>query len=148
MIQSLPPLSLSNDYHLTPLGVKSLEKVSKFLKEVVLQTSGTEIHGKLASELLLGIALQRGSLRYILEWIQMALDSSCLKFRQGKISKSMLEKALTQMRGEILSPTKIINNKSSFGDEIDLYEAAMLVMEELVKMAVDHEGISLIFVIY
>lgn len=134
MVQNLPPLTLSHDNHLTPLGVKSLEKISKFLKDTVLETSGANLYGQLASELLLGVALQRGSLRFILEWIQMALDSSSP--RSGKISRKTLEKALYQMRGDCVSPIKLRN----FGNEVDLYDAAMCIMEELVKMALDHES--------
>lgn len=134
MVQNLPPLTLSHDNHLTPLGVKSLEKVSKFLQETVLETSGTNLYGQLASELLLSIALQRGSLHFILEWIQMALDTSCP--RRGKLSYKTLEKALYQMHGDCISPIKLRN----FGNEVDLYDAAMCIMEELVKMALDHES--------
>lgn len=114
MIQNLPPLSLSYDNHLTALGVRSLEKVSKFLKETVLETSGCDIHGELASELLLGIALQRGSLRYLLEWIEMSLESSCQNFRQGKISRKMLEKALIQMQANEFTVT-------TFMEEVIIY---------------------------
>lgn len=134
MIQNLPPLTLSHDNHLTSLGVKSLEKISKFLKETVLETSGANLYGQLASELLLSLALQRGFLRYILEWIKIALDTSCP--RQGKISRRTLEKALLQMRGECHSPLKM----HYFSDNVDLYDAAMCIMEELVRMASDHES--------
>lgn len=125
MVQSLPPLSLSSDVQLTPLGVNSLQKITKFLKETVLQTSGADIHGQLASELVLSLALQRGSLRYILEWIQMALDASCTSFRNGKISRHSLEKSLLQMKGSKTSKLKLKH------DEVDLYEAAMCIMEEV-----------------
>lgn len=54
MVQNLPPLTLAHDNHMTSLGVKSLEKISKFLKETVLETSGVNLYGQLASELLLG----------------------------------------------------------------------------------------------
>lgn len=136
MVQNLPPLTLSHDNHLPPLGVKSLEKISTFLKTTVLETSGANLYGQLSSELLLGIALQRGSLRYILEWIKMALDSSTPQLRQGKISRNSLEKSLNQMRNDCGSPLKMKN----FGSEIELYDAAMCIMEELVKMALDHES--------
>lgn len=125
MVQNLPPLSLSSDTQLTPLGVSSLQQVTKFLKETVLQTSGADVHGQLASELLLCLALQRGSLRYILEWIQMALDASCKKFRNGKISRDTLEKSLVQMKG-----SKNIKNKLA-KNEVDLYDAALCIMEEV-----------------
>lgn len=64
MIRNLPPLSLANDTHLTKLGMDSLQKVFTFLKEEVLGTISQDSKSQLlASELLLGLALQRGSLR-------------------------------------------------------------------------------------
>lgn len=66
MIQNLPPLSLANDMQLTPLGVAGVQKVFNFLKEEVLGTISEDPKAQLlASELLLGLALQRGSLRYV-----------------------------------------------------------------------------------
>lgn len=125
MVQNLSPLSLSSDAQLTPLGVNSLQQITKFLKDTVLQTLGSDLHGQLASELLLSLALQRGSLRYILEWIQMALDASCKNFRHGKISRNTLEKSLIQMKGPQVSKKKLIQS------EVDLYDAALCIMEEV-----------------
>lgn len=44
----------------------------------MLHEASADSKGKLlASEILLGLALQRGSLRHLLEWIDMALEASC-----------------------------------------------------------------------
>ncbi|KAF5282986.1 hypothetical protein FQA39_LY04857 [Lamprigera yunnana] len=129
MIRSLPPLSFSNDSQLTALGVNSLQQISEFLREVVLLTVTDDATGQLlASELVLGLALQRGSLRYLLEWIEMALDASAKKESNGRISNEMFQKVLSQMEG----------NKVKYvaeNNEISLYRAAYFLMEALVSMA-------------
>lgn len=44
----------------------------------MLHEASADSKGKLlASEILLGLALQRGSLRHLLEWIDMGLEASC-----------------------------------------------------------------------
>ncbi|KAK4883685.1 hypothetical protein RN001_007004 [Aquatica leii] len=129
MVRDLPPLSLSNDSQLTALGVHSLQQVSDFLREVVLLTITDDAQGQLlASELVLGLALQRGSLRYLLEWIEMALDASAKKENNGKISNTMFQKVLSQMEGCKIT-FKVENN------EISLYRAAYFLMDALVGMA-------------
>lgn len=82
VVSELPPLSLANDNQISSCGIRTLCEVSKFLKKAVLPTSGADERGKmLCTELLLGLALQRGSLRYLLDWIQMALDASGIYFK-------------------------------------------------------------------
>ena len=74
VVCSLPPLSLANETRLPALGLNALDQVSGFLKSMSMPHSGADTHGKqLASELVLALAAQRGSLRYLLEWIQMAM---------------------------------------------------------------------------
>ena len=74
VVCSLPPLSLTNETRLPALGLNALDQVSGFLKSMSMPHSGADRHGKqLASELVLALAAQRGSLRYLLEWIQMAM---------------------------------------------------------------------------
>ena len=77
VICSLPPLSLANESKLPALGLSTLSEVTKFLKSITMPLSGADMLGRrLASELVLAIAAQRGSLRYLLEWIEMALCAS------------------------------------------------------------------------
>ena len=53
---------------------KSSFKVTGFLKTATLPNSGADSLGRrFAAELVLALAAQRGSLRYLLEWIEMAL---------------------------------------------------------------------------
>lgn len=74
VVCSLPPLSLANETRLPALGLNALSQVSSFLKSMSMPSSGADRHGKqLASELVLALAAQRGSLRYLLEWIEMAM---------------------------------------------------------------------------
>ena len=50
------------------------EQVSKFLQSVILLDSGANaMTRQIACELLLLLAYQRGSLKYLLDWINMAL---------------------------------------------------------------------------
>ncbi|XP_032830981.2 putative E3 ubiquitin-protein ligase HERC1 isoform X4 [Petromyzon marinus] len=77
VLGSLPPLSLANESKLPPMGLDCLAQVTAFLKGVTMASSGADVLGRrLACELLLGLAAQRGSLRYLLEWIEMALAAS------------------------------------------------------------------------
>lgn len=137
LIQKLPPLCLSNDSQLTPLGTSSLEQVSNFLKDAILHESAADSRGKLlSSEILLGLALQRGSLRYLLEWIELALEGSCKE--QDTIKSQLFRKAITQLEGgkHKIRPELLKNE----GDEISLYKAAICLMEVLASMAIDYGG--------
>ncbi|MGH0117414.1 UNVERIFIED_CONTAM: hypothetical protein FKN15_034601 [Acipenser sinensis] len=79
VISSLQPLSLANESKIPPMGLDCLSQVTTFLKGVTMPNSGADILGRrLASELLLGLAAQRGSLWYLLEWIEMALLASAV----------------------------------------------------------------------
>lgn len=134
-IQKLPPLSLSNDSHLTSLGVSTLDQVSEFLKEVVLQPSGVDIDGKrLASELLLLLAVQRGSLHYLLEWIELALNASSIL--DDSICSPIYGKVLQQLH---LNKLNAQDSKSNIDTSttLNLYDVALQLMEELVSMSVN-----------
>ncbi|KRT81777.1 Regulator of chromosome condensation repeat containing protein [Oryctes borbonicus] len=140
IVDNFPPLSFSNEIHLGSLGISCLDKVSAFLKEIVLNSSQTDIKGRiLASELLLSISLQRGSLRYLLEWIEMALEASAYD-SNFTIRSRKFTRAIQHMMGD----TSL--NSIKFDDsarEITLYEAATQLMEKLVSMAVEFSGESL-----
>lgn len=77
VICSLPPLSLANESKLPALGLSMLGEITHFLKSVTMPAAGADLLGKrLSSELVLALAAQRGSLRYLLEWIEMAMCAS------------------------------------------------------------------------
>ena len=74
VVMTFEPLSLADKCRLPPLAVSSLAEVTLFLRSIVSQQSCADTDGRrLAAEVMLAIATQRGSLRYLLEWIEMAL---------------------------------------------------------------------------
>ncbi|ERE75739.1 putative E3 ubiquitin-protein ligase HERC1-like protein [Cricetulus griseus] len=113
VVSSLPPLSLANESKIPPMGLDCLSQVTTFLKGVTIPNSGADTLGRrLASELLLGLAAQRGSLRYLLEWIEMALGASAvvhtmeknklLSSQEGMISFDCFMAILMQMRRSLV----------------------------------------------
>ncbi|XP_048649174.1 probable E3 ubiquitin-protein ligase HERC1 [Marmota marmota marmota] len=145
VVSSLPPLSLANESKIPPMGLDCLSQVTTFLKGVTIPNSGADTLGRrLASELLLGLAAQRGSLRYLLEWIEMALGASAvvntmeknklLSSQEGMISFDCFMTILMQMRRSLGSsadrsqwrePTRTSDGLCS------LYEAALCLFEEV-----------------
>ncbi|XP_075939248.1 putative E3 ubiquitin-protein ligase HERC1 [Anarhichas minor] len=152
VVSSLPPLSLANESKIPPMGLDCLAQVTTFLKGVTMPNSGADILGRrLASELLLGLASQRGSLRYLLEWIEMALAASALvsameenkvlQNQEGLIGYDCFMNILMQMRRSLGSsadrsqwrePTRTTDGLCS------LYEAALCLLEEVCRMASDY----------
>ncbi|XP_069694063.1 probable E3 ubiquitin-protein ligase HERC1 isoform X1 [Periplaneta americana] len=148
VVRNLPPLSLANESQITALGAQSLQEVTRFLRHAALPASGADSEGQfLASELLLELALQRGSLIYLLEWIDMALCASCGKRSDtsktsAKITSSVFLKAMSKMRstagGDALDGKPWYNVVPDEDGKILLYRAAMCLMEELVNLACDY----------
>ncbi|XP_054985114.1 probable E3 ubiquitin-protein ligase HERC1 [Sorex araneus] len=152
VVSSLPPLSLANESKIPPMGLDCLAQVTTFLKGVTVPNSGADTLGRrLASELLLGLAAQRGSLRYLLEWVEMALGASAvvsamergklLPGQEGMVSFDCFMAVLTQMRRSLGSsadrsqwrePTRTSDGLCS------LYEAALCLFEEVCRMASDY----------
>lgn len=94
VVSNLPPLSLANESKLPALAASTLCEVAAFLKSVAMPNSGADAVGKrLSAELMLALATQRGSLRYILEWLDMALCASC----NNKTDSSNEEEHRTRM---------------------------------------------------
>ncbi|XP_044756783.1 probable E3 ubiquitin-protein ligase HERC1 [Coccinella septempunctata] len=134
LIRALPPLCLSNDSQLTQLGISSIEQTCGFLKDAVLKELNADIQSKkLSCELLLGIAMQRGSLRYLLDWIEMALEGSA---KGGElISSSYFKKVMWQL--ETGKTRMRLENSDA---EMNIYDTALLLMELVSSMAVDFGG--------
>ena len=134
VLWSLPPLSLSNEQKIPTLGLQSMKDVSLFLQQLVQQGSGASVESRvLAAEIMLGLAIQRGSLQHILQWIYMALSSCGEDVNELHVTKSTFEAALTTIRqcalrdgnegeGEVLTAEN---------DRISLYSAAIVLMEEV-----------------
>lgn len=138
MVQKLPPFALTNDAQLNNLGITSLDQVSSFLKDVVLNVLEADLEGKLlASELLLLIAVQRGSLRYILDWIDMALSAVNKLSDNQKICSAIFRNILAQFRA---SKSNSNQSENSITDSMTIYEAAVELMEELVAMSIGCSG--------
>ncbi|XP_037609796.1 probable E3 ubiquitin-protein ligase HERC1 isoform X7 [Sebastes umbrosus] len=79
VLTSLPPLSLANENKIPSVGLDCLAQVADFLKKTSVSsgTGGADPTGRrLALELLLGLAMQRGSLKFLLEWVEVALAAS------------------------------------------------------------------------
>uniref|UniRef100_T1JES7 HECT-type E3 ubiquitin transferase n=1 Tax=Strigamia maritima TaxID=126957 RepID=T1JES7_STRMM len=146
VVNALPPLSLANESKIPTMGMESLNEVTRFLRLATLPNSGADTTGKLlASELLLGLATQRGSLRYLLDWIEMALCASVtnenIHQTTGFITYSFFLDVLKQIKTSVGSSDKIFSNYQftiSSQGVIPLYQAAMCLMNEVCKLASDY----------
>lgn len=106
VLASLPPLSLANENKIPTVGLDCLAQVADFLKKTSVNSGagGADLTGRrLALELLLGLAMQRGSLRYLLEWVEVALaasvcSSSALHSKSVGVGFDVLYQTLLQMR--------------------------------------------------
>lgn len=114
VVGSLPPLSLANESKIPPMGLDCLVQVTAFLKGVIACQSGADVVGRrLACELLLGLAAQRGSLRYLLEWVEMALAASAgvsnleqNQNQEGLMGYDCFMNILMQMRRSLVRPSR------------------------------------------
>ncbi|XP_028822113.1 probable E3 ubiquitin-protein ligase HERC1 [Denticeps clupeoides] len=151
VVWSLPPLSLANESKIPPMGLDCLSQVTAFLKGVTVPGSGADTLGqRLACELLLGLAAQRGSLRYLLEWVEMALAASAVVMETGQTSPQSPEgmmgydffmSVLMQMRRSLGSAVEHPQwrEPSRLSDGLcSLYEAAFCLLEEVCRMASDY----------
>ncbi|XP_069137757.1 probable E3 ubiquitin-protein ligase HERC1 isoform X1 [Argopecten irradians] len=155
VVSSFPPLSLANEAKLTHLGIESLNDVNNFLRQAASPQSGADLEGqRLASELMISLAAQRGSLCYVLEWVDMALHTSVTvlcdqkgqeeKPEAGKINWQFFTSIVTQMISSVGGPPTL---SSMFArnppvDEnglVPLYLAAVVLLEELYSLAADYE---------
>ncbi|XP_030650140.1 probable E3 ubiquitin-protein ligase HERC1 isoform X2 [Chanos chanos] len=152
VVGSLPPLSLANESKIPPMGLDCLAQVTTFLKGVTMRNSGADMVGRrLACELLLGLAAQRGSLRYLLEWVEMALAASAgvtsvepskaTPNQEGLIGYDCFMNILMQMRRSLGSSA----DRSQWREPVrtpdglcSLYEAALCLFEEVCRMASDY----------
>lgn len=130
VVNSLPVLSLANENQLSPLGSETLIQVCHFLTTMADPLSGaTKADRKLCCELLLAIAVQRGSLPHLLEWITMALKCSG---PDSFLDKVFFLSILTNMRPN--SMPKLDNCEQT----IPLHKAAMMIMHVVVNLACDY----------
>lgn len=127
IVDNLPPLSLSNDEQLTNLGKKCLEKVMGFLKDVILNVAGVDKKSRvLSAELLLGLAIQRGSLYYLLQWIDVGLQASARREDGNIIVNNKLR-------------TKYLVCLPIYEKQLPLYDFALKMMNVIVEMATEYD---------
>ncbi|KAJ7986812.1 hypothetical protein DPEC_G00332260 [Dallia pectoralis] len=109
VLASLPPLSLANENKIPAVGLDCLAQVADFLKKTSVSSGngGADQAGRrLALELLLGLAVQRGSLRFLLEWVEVALAASAAStsskssstLSEGGVGYDLIYQTLLQMR--------------------------------------------------
>ncbi|KAG2466568.1 HERC1 ligase, partial [Polypterus senegalus] len=144
VLSSLPPLSLANENKISSVGLDCLSQVTVFLKKTSVPSSGVDSVGrKLTLELLLGLAVQRGSLRFLLEWIEVALTASVPTAGTSDVTSEehtpvighdCIVRTLTQMRqysgfhGEYTCDLEV---KKSANGLCSLPNAALCLFEEI-----------------
>lgn len=124
VLASLPPLSLANESKIPSVGLDCLEQVAEFLKKTSVSSgsSGADLTGRrLALELLLGLGMQRGSLKFLLEWVEVALAASMPSstsvlsssaspsvHQSPAVGFELIQQTLLQMRQYSVSPSLTI----------------------------------------
>jgi hypothetical protein len=84
----------------------------------------------LAAEIMLGLALQRGSLQHMLEWIDMALSCCADGDRDIVVSKRVLLASVATMRR--VSVDVVESHWEVNGNEkLDIYSIAIFFMNEV-----------------
>ncbi|XP_007895403.2 probable E3 ubiquitin-protein ligase HERC1 [Callorhinchus milii] len=148
IINSLPPLSLANENKIPQVGLDCLTQVTMFLKKMTMPSSGADSEGRrLASELLLGLAVQRGSLKFLLEWIEVALAASAAAAnahfapdKEGMIGHDCFLKSLEQLKHSSNMCVDYLQNqelKKTPNGLCSLANAAVCVFEEICRLALD-----------
>ncbi|XP_034457870.1 probable E3 ubiquitin-protein ligase HERC1 isoform X1 [Hippoglossus hippoglossus] len=154
VLASLPPLSLANENKIPSVGLDCLAQVADFLKKTSVSsgTGGADPTGRrLALELLLGLAMQRGSLKFLLEWVEVALAasmSSCTSTLSSSSSLSsqqpagvgfdVIHQTLFQMRqysgvrGECANAQVLMKDADGL---CRLSQAALCLFEEICNLA-------------
>lgn len=94
-------------------GTEALNSVSKFLHLAATPQSGADVQGQqLASQLLLAIAMQRGLLHHLLDWVGLALQVSASAHSEvkkgvdasyGRINMTFFKAILAQMIDKTVS---------------------------------------------
>uniref|UniRef100_A0A3B3H2N9 Hect domain and RLD 7 n=1 Tax=Oryzias latipes TaxID=8090 RepID=A0A3B3H2N9_ORYLA len=123
VLASLPPLSLANENKIPSVGLDCLAQVANFLKKTAVSSGlgGADPTGRrLALELLLGLAMQRGSLKFLLEWVEVALAAS------------MSSSTSVGFRGDAVNTQVLTKDADGL---CQLSQAALVVFEEICNLA-------------
>uniref|UniRef100_A0A7N6A8Y1 HECT-type E3 ubiquitin transferase n=1 Tax=Anabas testudineus TaxID=64144 RepID=A0A7N6A8Y1_ANATE len=154
VLASLPPLSLANENKIPSVGLDCLAQVADFLKKTSVSSGigGADPTGRrLALELLLGLAIQRGSLKFLLEWVEVALSASMSSFtstlssspslssqQSAGVGFDVIHQTLLQMRqysgfrGDSVN-TQVL--KKDVDGLCQLSQAALCLFEEICNLA-------------
>ncbi|XP_053504405.1 probable E3 ubiquitin-protein ligase HERC1 isoform X4 [Ictalurus furcatus] len=147
VLSALPPLSLANENKMAPVGLECMTQVGNFLKKTAVSGRGADPAGRrLALELLLSIAVQRGALRFLLEWVEVALaatssSSSTPSFSSSEplaVSYELIVQNLQQMRqcsgfrGDLIN-TQVL--KKDADGLCSLSHVALCLLEEICMLA-------------
>ncbi|XP_063334410.1 probable E3 ubiquitin-protein ligase HERC1 isoform X1 [Pelmatolapia mariae] len=155
VLTSLPPLSLANENKIPSVGLDCLAQVADFLKKTSVSSGNggaDPIGRRLALELLLGLAMQRGSLKFLLEWVEVALaasmssstptlssSSSSLSSQQSAgVGFDVIHQTLLQMRqysGFRGDPVNTQVLKKDADGHCRLSQAALCLFEEICNLA-------------
>ncbi|ESP05641.1 hypothetical protein LOTGIDRAFT_181433 [Lottia gigantea] len=148
VISSLPTLSLANETKLSSLGIETLNEVTKFLKLTAMPDSGADLKGQqLAVELMLAIACHRGSLCYLLEWIDLAMEVSAVsqaeekkgsEKKQGMIRYSFYNEIIQQMlssSGSVDCTNGFLPPQPDKAGMCSLYKASLYLLHMLERLA-------------
>ncbi|XP_030623810.1 probable E3 ubiquitin-protein ligase HERC1 [Chanos chanos] len=142
VLSSLPPLSLANENKIPAVGLDCLTQVGDFLKKTAVSSGGADKAGRrLALELLLGLAMQRGSLRFLLEWVEVALAASASSSSGSEgagVGYDLIQQMLLQMRqhsGYRGEPANTQVLKKDADGLCSLSHVALCLFEEICNLA-------------
>ncbi|XP_051773057.1 probable E3 ubiquitin-protein ligase HERC1 isoform X4 [Ctenopharyngodon idella] len=141
VLAALPPLSLANENKIPTVGLDCLAQVGDFLKKTAVSGSGADRAGRrLALELLLSLALQRGSLRFLLEWVEVALAASASSTTSETVGVGyeLIHQTLQQMRQHTAFRGESVNTqvlKKDADGLCSLSHVALCLFEEICTLA-------------
>ncbi|XP_076815895.1 putative E3 ubiquitin-protein ligase HERC1 isoform X3 [Clavelina lepadiformis] len=141
VVNHLPPLSLADDSKIPAMGLDCLQQVNDFLRSIIAPQSGANATARqISCELLLLLAVHRGSLGHLLDWIAMALSSSSSSADDGAegrlISQQLLQKVLSETSKSMNAESSIplpfnLENKNN----VSINSAATMLLAQLVSLA-------------
>ncbi|XP_043076943.1 probable E3 ubiquitin-protein ligase HERC1 [Puntigrus tetrazona] len=141
VLAALPPLSLANENKIPTVGLDCLSQVGDFLKKTAVSGSGADRAGRrLSLELLLSLALQRGSLRFLLEWVEVALAASASSTTSETVGVGyeLIHQTLQQMRQHTAVRGESVNTqvlKKDADGLCSLSHVALCLFEEICTLA-------------
>ncbi|XP_026052426.1 probable E3 ubiquitin-protein ligase HERC1 isoform X3 [Carassius auratus] len=141
VLAALPPLSLANENKIPTVGLDCLTQVGDFLKKTAVSGSGADRAGRrLSLELLLSLALQRGSLRFLLEWVEVALAASASSTTSKTVGVryDLIHQTLQQMRQHMAVRGESVNTqvlKKDADGLCRLSHVALCLFEEICTLA-------------